>query len=326
MNLNRRLICLAATLTLAATATASAQTKWDLPAGYAASNFHTENLMQFAADVDKATAGKLKITVHANASLFKAPEIKRAVQGGQAQMGEILMANFQNEWQIFGVDGLPFLADSYEASAKLYKAQKPALDKKLGEQGMMLLYAVAWPPQGIYVKKPIASAADLKGVKWRAYSPATARIAELVGAQPVTVQAAELSQAMATGVIESYMSSGSTGYDSKTYEYIKYWYDTQAWLPKNGVLVNKAAFDALDKTTQAALLKAGADAEVRGWALSKAKNAESIDLLKKNGMNIVTPSTQLTSDLKKVGDTMLKEWLEKAGPEGQAVVDAYKKM
>lgn len=324
MKLTRRLVCLAAMFTVASAA--SAQTKWDLPAAYPANNYHSENLTQFAADVDKATAGKLKITVHANASLFKAPEIKRAVQGGQAQMGEILMANFQNEWQVFGIDGLPFLADSYDASAKLYKAQKPALEKKLGEQGMMLLYAVPWPPQGIYVKKPIASAADLKGVKWRAYSPATSRIAELVGAQPVTVQAAELSQAMATGVIESYMSSGSTGYDSKTYEYIKYWYDTQAWLPKNAVLVNKAAFDALDKPAQAALLKAGADAEARGWALSKAKNTEYIDLLKKNGMNIVAPSPQLTGDLKKVGDTMLKEWLEKAGPEGQAIVDTYKKM
>jgi TRAP-type transport system periplasmic protein len=306
--------------------TALAQTKWDLPSAYPTTNFHTENLMQFAADVDKATAGKLKITVHSNASLFKAPEIKRAVQGGQAQMGEILLANYQNEWQIFGTDGLPFLADSYEESAKLYKAQKPALEKKLAEQGMMLLYAVAWPPQGIYVKKPINSAADLKGVKWRAYSPATARIAELVGAQPVTVQAAELSQAMATGVVESYMSSGATGYDTKTYEHIKYWYDTQAWLPKNGVLMNKAAFDALDKPTQAAVLKAGADAEVRGWTSSKAKNIEYIDLLKKNGMNILPPPAQLKTDMKKVGDTMLKEWLEKAGPEGQAVVDAYKKM
>ena len=302
-----------------------AQTKWDLPAAYPANNFHTENLAQFAADVDKATAGKLKITVHANASLFKAPEIKRAVQGGQAQIGEILLVNYQNEWQIFGADGLPFLADSYDESMKLYKAQKPLLDKKLGEQGMMLLYAVAWPPQGIYVKKPIASAADLKGVKWRAYSPATARIAELVGAQPVTVQAAELSQAMATGVVESYMSSGATGYDTKTYEHIKYFVDTQAWLPKNAVIVNKAAFDALDKPTQAAVLKAGADAEARGWTTSKAKNTEYLDLLKKNGMTISPPTPQLKADMKKVGDTMLKEWLEKAGPEGQALVDAFRK-
>jgi TRAP-type C4-dicarboxylate transport system substrate-binding protein len=327
MNVSRRFVSFLPALALASLATsASAQTKWDLPAAYPANNFHTENLVQMAGDVDKATGGKLKITVHANASLFKAPEIKRAVQGGQAQMGEILLANFQNEWQVFGIDGLPFLADSYDAALKLYKAQRPVLEKKLGEQGMMLLYAVPWPPQGIYVKKPINSAADLKGVKWRAYSPATARIAELVGAQPVTVQAAELSQAMATGVIESYMSSGSTGYDTKTYEHIKYWYDTQAWLPKNAVLVNKAAFDALDKATQSALLKAGADAETRGWALSKAKNTEYIELLKKNGMTIVAPSPQLTADMKKVGDTMLKEWLEKAGPEGQAIVDSYKKM
>ena len=260
-----------------------------------------------------------------NASLFKAPEIKRAVQGGQAQIGEILLVNYQNEWQIFGADGLPFLADSYDESMKLYKAQKPLLDKKLGEQGMMLLYAVAWPPQGIYVKKPIASAADLKGVKWRAYSPATARIAELVGAQPVTVQAAELSQAMATGVVESYMSSGATGYDTKTYEHIKYFVDTQAWLPKNAVIVNKAAFDALDKPTQAAVLKAGADAEARGWTTSKAKNTEYLDLLKKNGMTISPPTPQLKADMKKVGDTMLKEWLEKAGAEGQALVDAFRK-
>ena len=306
-------------------AAAQAQTKWDLPAAYPATNFHSQNLVEFANDVDKATGGKLKITVHANAALFKAPEIKRAVQGGQAQIGEILLVNYQNEWQMFGADGLPFLADSYDTSMKLYQAQKPLLEKKLAEQGMSLLYAVAWPPQGIYVKKPIASAADLKGVKWRAYSPATARIAELVGAQPVTVQAAELSQAMATGVVESYMSSGSTGFDTKTYEHIKNYYDTQAWLPKNAVIVNKKAFDALDKPTQDAVLKAAADAEVRGWNASKKVNVESLDKLKANGMTIHTPSAQLKADMQKVGETMLKEWLDKAGPEGQALMGAYRK-
>jgi TRAP-type C4-dicarboxylate transport system substrate-binding protein len=315
-------------LALAASALACSawgQAKWDLPAAYPANNFHTENLTQFANDVDKATGGKLKITVHANASLFKAPEIKRAVQGGQAQLGEILLVNYQNEGQLFGADGLPFLADSYDSAMKLYKAQKPMLEKKFGEQGMLLLYAVAWPPQGIYVKKPIESAADLKGVKWRAYSPATARIAELVGAQPVTVQAAELSQAMATGVVESYMSSGATGYDTKTYEHIKYFYDTNAWLPKNALIANKAAFDALDAPTKQAVMKAAADAEARGWKVSQEKHTEYLDLLKKNGMNIMQPSAQLKADMKKVGDTMLKEWLDKAGPEGQQLVDAFRK-
>ena len=304
---------------------ASAQTKWDLASAYPATNFHSENLVQFANDVDKATGGKLKITVHSNASLFKAPEIKRAVQGGQAQAGEIIFANFQNEWQIYGADGLPFLADSYDGSIKLYKAQKPLIEKKLADQGMGLLYAVAWPPQGIYTKKPLSSAADLKGVKWRAYSPATARIAELVGAQPVTVQAAELSQALATGVVESTMTSGATGVDSKLYEHLKYYYDMQAWLPKNAVLVNKKAFDALDKPTQDAVMKAAADAEVRGLAASKRVNTESLEKLKANGVQVLPPSPQLKADMKKVGDTMLKEWLEKAGPEGKTLVDAFHK-
>ena len=302
-----------------------AQTKWDLAAAYPATNFHTENLAQFISDVDKGSGGKLKITLHANAALFKAPEIKRAVQGAQAQLGEILLANFQNEWQIFGVDGLPFLADSYDASMKLYKAQKPFLEKKLAEQGMVLLYAVAWPPQGIYTKKPVNNAADLKGIKWRAYSPATARIAELVGAQPVTVQAAEFSQALATGVVESTMTSGATGVDSKLYEHLKYYYDTQAWLPKNALIMNKKAFDALDKPVQDAVLKAAADAETRGWAASRRVNEDTLAKLKAEGMQVVPPSSQLKADMAKVGDTMLKEWLDKAGPDGKALIDAYRK-
>ncbi|MFN9013527.1 MAG: TRAP transporter substrate-binding protein [Pseudomonadota bacterium] len=308
-----------------AAAPALAQTKWDLPAAYPATNFHTVNLQQFADDIDKASGGKLKITVHANASLFKAPEIKRAVQGGQAQIGEILLVNFQNEWQIFGADGIPFLADSYDEAAKLWRVQKPLLEKKLAEQGMMVLYAVPWPPQGIYSKRPLASAADLRGIKWRAYSPATARIAELVGAQPVTIQAAEVSQAFATGVVESMMSSGSTGWDAKLHEHVKFWYDTQAWLPKNAVIVNRAAFDALDAPTKAAVMKAAADAEVRGLAASRRANTESLDRLKGGGMQILPPSPQLTADMKKVGETLLKEWLDKAGPEGKQLVDAFLK-
>jgi len=320
--IRKALICL---FSMTAIGSVMAQTKWDLPAAYAASNFHTENLTQFAADIDKATNGKLKITVHANASLFKANEIKRAVQGGQAPIGEVLLANFENENPLYGADGIPFLATSYADSKRLADVQKPYLDKLLGTQGMKLLFAVAWPPQGIYVKKEISSVADMRGLKWRAYSPATGKIAELIGAQPVTIQAAELSQALATGVVESYMSSGSTGYDSKTYESIKYWYDTQAWLPKNAVIVNKKAFDALDASTQAAVLKAAADAETRGWKISEEKNDWYKKALTEKGMKIMTPSPKLIADLKQVGSIMLTDWQKKAGPDGEAMIAAYNK-
>jgi TRAP-type C4-dicarboxylate transport system substrate-binding protein len=323
--MNARRSLLLGTAALAFAGAAAAQTKWDLPSAYPASNFHTENLAQFVADVDKLSGGKLKITLHPNASLFKANEIKRAVQGGQAQAGEILLANFANENPIYALDGIPFLATSYEDARLLYDAQKPVLDKLLQSQGMKLLYAVAWPPQGIYTNKLINSVADMRGIKWRAYSPATARIAELIGAQPVTIQAAELTQALATGTVEAYMSSGSTGYDTKTYEHIKNFYDTQAWLPKNAVIVNKKAFESLDKPTQDAVLKAAAEAETRGWKVSIEKNEWYKKALAEKGMTIHRPQAKLKADFQQLGAIMLADWEKSAGAENQAVVAAFKK-
>jgi TRAP-type transport system periplasmic protein len=320
----KRLVLFAFAAALCASLGAAAQTKWDMPLAYPASNFHTENAQSFANDVEKATAGKLRIQLHPNASLFKAPEIKRAVQGGQAQIGEILLVNFENEDPLYGLDGIPFLATSYAESMKLYKASRKVLEDRFAKQGMLLLYTVPWPPQGIYTKRTLNGIDDMKGLKWRAYSPATAKIAELVGAQPMTVQAAEVSQALATGVIDSYMSSGATGFDSKTYEHIKNWYDTQAWLPKNAVIVNRKAFESLDKATQSAVLKAAGDAETRGWKLSEEKNGWYLDQLRQKGMNIAKPSEQLTADLRKVGNHMLAEWLRKAGSDGRKVIDAFR--
>jgi TRAP-type transport system periplasmic protein len=304
---------------------ALAQTKWDMPTPYPPTNFHTVNINQFAADIDKATGGKLKIAVHPGASLFKANEIKRAVQSGQAQIGEILISGYSNEDPLFGIDSVPFLATSYPEARKLWNASKKATEERFARQGMKILYAVPWPPQGIYTKRTLNSAADMKGLKWRAYSPATSKIAELVGAQPVTVQAAEVSQALATGVIDSYMSSGATGFDSKTYEHIKNWYDTQAWLPKNVVFVSQKAFDELDKPSQAAVLKAAADAEERGWKESEVTAKNTVETLQKNGMTVGPPSAQLKSDLKKVGDTITADWLKAAGADGKAIVDAFQK-
>ena len=315
----------AAAFVLAAALPAAAQTKWDMPTPYAASNFHTENVTQFAADVDKATAGKVKITVHSNASLFKANEIKRAVQGGQAQIGEILLSGYSNEDPLFGLDSVPFLATSYPEAKKLWTVSRKAVEERFAKQGMKVLYAVPWPPQGIYSTKPINALADMKGLKMRTYNPNTSRIAELAGAQPVTIQAAELAQAMATGAVNANITSGATGYDTKAWEVVKNYYDTQAWLPKNVVFVNQKAFDALDKASQDAVVKAAAEAEVRGWKVSEEKTAFYNAELKKNGMNVAAPSAQLQADFKKIGATITEEWLKAAGPDGKALVDAFRK-
>jgi TRAP-type C4-dicarboxylate transport system substrate-binding protein len=320
------MIALAACATAALVASpAAAQTKWNLPAAYPASNPHTENLMLFAKDVAAGTGDKLQITVHPAASLFKAPEIKRAVQTGQAQVGEVLISLHENEDPIFGIDVVPFVATSYPEALKLWKASKPAVEKKLASQGLMLLFAVPWGPQGIYAKKDINSLEDMKGLKWRAYNVGTSRIAELVGAQPVTIQAAELPQALATGVVNAFMTSGSTGYDSKAWETMTHFYDTQAWIPKNLTFVNKAAFDGLDKPTQEAIQKAAAVAETRGWKMAEEKATWYLDQLKANKMKVLPPSPELKAGLKKVGDQLTADWVKKAGPEGEAVIAAYRK-
>ncbi len=306
-------------------APAAAQTKWDLPAGYPAGNPHTQNLTQFAADVAKATGNKLAITVHPNGSLFKAPEIKRAVQSGQAQIGEVLMSLLENENPLFGADAIPFVATGFDASWKLWQAQRPVVDKILTSQGIKLLYAVAWPPQGIYTKKPLASVADMKGLKWRAYNPATTRIAQMVGAQPLTIQAAELSQALSTGVVDSFMSSGATGVDSKVWENLTHFATADAWLPKNMVIVNQKEFDKLDKSTQDAILAAAKAAEERGWKRMREYTSESLAALRTNKMTVYEPSASFKAELTKLGEPMLNDWLTKSGADGQAIIDAYRK-
>ena len=305
---------------------AIAQTKWNLPAAYPADNPHSVNLTMFAKDVANATGGKLQITVHPGASLFKAPDIKRAVQTGQAQIGEVLISIHENEDPMFGIDVIPFLATSFPQAKKLWEASKPAIEKKLAAQGLMVLFAVPWAPQGIYTKKDLNTIDDMKGLKWRAYNVGTARIGELVGAQSVTVQAAELPQALATGVVNSFMSSGATGYDSKVWESLDHFYDTQAWIPKNITFVNKAAFDALDKSEQAAVLKAAATAETRGWKMWQDKAQWYLDQLKAKGMKVGPPSPALKAGFEKVGEQLTADWLKKAGADGQAVIAAYKKM
>lgn len=324
--MNRRNLMATLLVALAtATTTASAQIKWDLAAGYPLANPHTVTLNQFAKDVDIATQGKLKITVHPGGSLFRAPEIMRAVEQGQAPMGEVLMSLLVNQNAVFGLDSVPFLATSFDDAFRLYQAQKPVLERILDKRGVKLLYAVAWPPQGIYAKKEIRSAADMKGLKWRAYNPATTRIAQAVGAVPLTIQAAELSQALATGVVDSMMTSGATGVDSKIWESLSHFHTVDAWLPKNMVVVNAKDFAKLDKPTQDAVLKAAAEAEQKGWARMREYTNETLAILAKHKMSVVKPTPQLTADMKKIGDELKADWLKAAGADGQQILDAYEK-
>ena len=305
-------------------APACAHVKWNLPSAYPAGNFHVENLSALAKDVMEATGGRLQITVHPNASLFPATAIKSAVRIGQAQVGEVLLSLHENEDPMLGIDVVPFLATSYAEARRLWAASKPAIEKRLASQGLMMLFAVPWPPQGIYSKKEINQVSDMRALSWRVYNAATQRIAELVGAYAVTIQAADLPQALATGLINAFMTSSATGYDSKAWEHMSYFYDAQAWLPKNVTVVNKAAFEQLDAPTQQVVLKAAAAAEARGWWRSQDKTNWYTEQLAANGLQVLPPSRTLKVELQRIGEQLTGEWLKKSGADGRTVIDAYK--
>ncbi|MDH3693298.1 MAG: TRAP transporter substrate-binding protein [Gammaproteobacteria bacterium] len=304
----------------------SAGEKWDMPLAYATTNYHSENATAFAEAVTAATDGEIEIVTHPGGSLFKGDEIFRAVRTGQAPIGERLISALGNEDPMFELDALPFLATSFEDAKKLHDAAKPTLEKILDEKGLKFLYAVPWPPQGLYNKNPVNSAADMQGIKFRAYNPATSRLAELMGAVPTKIEAAELSQAFATGVAESMISSGSTGYDRKIWEHVKYWYDVQAWLPKNMVVVNKKVWDGLNDNMRKIIGDEAAKAEQTGWAKAQELSDWYKEQLAENGMEVGPPGDQLKSDFISIGDTMTKEWLERAGDAGKAVIESYKSM
>ena len=321
----KKLIGLSALAGIAfATNVAVAGEKWDMPMAYADSNYHTQNGKLFAKAVGICTGGDLEIVVHGGGSLFKGGEIKRAVQTGQAPIGERLLSAHQNENPIFGVDSVPFLASSFDNSDKLYAAARPTMEKILADQNMVLLYGVPWPPQGMYFKKEINGVADMKGIKFRAYNAATARLAELGGMLPVQIEAAELSQALATGVAEAFISSGSTGYDRKVWEHLTHFYDTQAWLPRNYVFANKDSYNGLSDQVKNCLKSSAMLAEAAGTTRARELTGWYLSELAANGMTVIPPGDKLAADLAKMGETMSKEWADAAGKDGAAIVDAYK--
>lgn len=310
---------------LAVCAGAQAQTRWQMPTPYPPTNFHTVNIVQFTEEIRRATNGQLDIAVHPAGTLLPLPQILRNVQTGAMQMGEILLSALENEDPIFGADAVPFLVRGYDAARRLYDAQKPLLERRFGARGVRLLYAAPWPPQGFYAARALTSMDDLRGLSFRSYGPSAARFGQLVGASVSTIQVAELSQALATGRVNSMITSSVTGSDTRVWESpVRWYYTLDAWVPKNAVIVNAAAFNALDQAARDAILRAAAAAEERGWRNSAEAAARGNDLLRQNGVRIETPNEALVRGLTEVGRRMAEDWESRAGDEGRALMAPFK--
>jgi len=321
--IKKAVITAIATLTLSSVAFAE---KWDMPMAYSATNFHSQHGVIFADKVKEYTKGELEIIVHPGGSLFKGGEIKRAIQTGQVNIGERFMSAHANEAPILGWDNLPFLATTYEDNEKLWQAAKDKVNAALAKLNLVTLYTCPWPGQGFYFKKEVKSSADTKGVKFRSYNSATATFAKELGMIPVQVEAAELSQALATGVAEAFISSGATGYDRKVWEHLKYFYKVNAWLPRNYVMVNKAVWEKLKPETQAALQKAADETGAACAAKSASLSNFYFEEMAKHGMKVEPAGKEFLKELEAIGAKMTKEWLKKTGADGEAIINAYKKL
>lgn len=315
---------LAMTATVSLTSFAVQAETWDMPMAYSATNFHSATGAEFAQCVTLGTGGALKIQTHPGGSLYAGAEIKRAIQTGQVNIGERLLSGHQNENPLFGFDSVPFLATSFEQSEQLWEIAKEPLSKILEEQNLHLLYSVPWPGQGLYFDREVNTLADVEGLKFRAYNTASARLAELAGMLPVQIEAAEISQAFATGVAQGMVSSGSTGYDRKVWESLSHFYSADAWLPRNYVLVNADAWNGLDENTQNVMNGCAALAEYAGDWRSIQYTEFTVGELAKNGMTTGPAGDALKAELQAIGETMTAEWLETAGDAGKAIVDAFK--
>ena len=304
---------------------AASADKWNMPVRSNERNYFTRNIQQFAQDVKQGTAGKLEIVVHPEDSLTKQPEVKRAVQTAQVQLGEFLMSMHSNENAVFGVDAVPFLASNNEENRKLLAAARPFIEERLARQGIRVLFVVPWPPNSFYAGKEIKSVADFKGLKFRAFNPVTGRLAELMGAVPVTVQQSEVPQAFSTGVIQAMITSPATGVDTQAWDFVKYFYEVKAMAPWNVVIVNERVFSRLDQATKDAVLAAAKSAEERGWALQAEETGKLVDTLKSKGMEVRQPGPELMKELKAIGDKLIEEWAKAAGEDGQKILAAYRK-
>ncbi len=300
-----------------------AQTVWKLATGYRAESFHTENLRQFAKDVAAATDGKLVIEIHPNNTLAKLADIRAKVEAGEIAAGEVIMTSLVKQIPAAGADSVPFIVNSFDDAKRLWEHQRPVIDPGLARRGLLALYAVPWPSQGLYSIKPVRSAADLKGAKMRTYNAATVRIAELTGAAPVDVTMPDVAAAVAAGRIDSMITSGITGVENKVWGQLKFFYDIRAWFPKNLVLVDSASFDALDAKTQAALREAAAAAERRGWAMSEAAAASALTELTAHGMRIDPIGFEFRNELRRFGEKFSIEWVRTTGQDASAILIPY---
>jgi len=295
---------------------AAGQPAWTLSTRYQADSFQTVNLREFARDVEQATQGALRIDVRSEAAAGSDGDIVARIGKGQLAAGEVIMSELGSAAiPLADADSIPFLVGNLQEARQLWDLQRALMEASLQRAGLVPLYAVPWPSQGLYTTRSVHSVAELKATHMRTYNPATVRMAQILGAAPVDVAMRDVGEALAQGRIDSMFTSGVTGTQSRVWEQpLKYFYDVRAWFPKNVVLISKAQWDALDAGTRQRVLAAARRAEDRGWRSSEAIADASLAELTRHGLHVESPDFHFRRELVRLGERLALEYVRQTGP------------
>ncbi|PLY07623.1 MAG: ABC transporter substrate-binding protein [Arcobacter sp.] len=298
--------------------------KMNLNAKYGANNFHTKGAEKFASLVKDYTGGSVDITVHAGSSLVKGNPLK-AVKDGTVAMTDMFIPFTSGGGKVFGISALPFIATSYDDAFKLYQISKPAYEKTAKKWNQKLLYSVTWPASGFYSNKKLETLADFKGVKTRTYDKNSAQFVNDAGGNAVALPWGEVYSALRTGMVNSVITSSSSGKDGKFWEVLTNFTKINYAYPLQAVTINLDYWNSLDSAQKDAMLKAAAEIEKAQWEAVKAEDKDALDTMANNGMHISEASDKLKKELAIIANKMLKEYLSDANKDTKKIFEEYRK-
>jgi TRAP-type C4-dicarboxylate transport system substrate-binding protein len=304
----------------------AAQEQWVMATPYPESVFHEVNVRQFAKEIEAGTQGKIKITTHHGATLFKHPEIKSAVRGGQIQLAEYQLDNFANQDEFYNFDCIPFMATSFEETAMLWEAAMPLMEKRFKKENVKLLYWAPWPAVGFYTKRPVTAVTDFTGMKMRTFNRLGADLAKALGMQPVVVPAADIAQAFSTNLIDSMITSTATGVSVQSWDFVKHFLDAQVWHGTLQIVINQQVYQSLSPEVKKVIVQAGERAGKRVMQMAIEASSSQKKILADKGTVVTEPAEEFKRQTRKIAQNMVDEWVKLTGEDGRQFVAKYEEL
>jgi TRAP-type C4-dicarboxylate transport system substrate-binding protein len=304
---------------------ASAQEYWDMSYAWPEGNFHVQNGMRFAEEVERVTEGDVIITIHPGGALgLRGPEAMAAVRDGVVPIAEYSFEQQNGEVPFASLGAMPGLATGYEETRILADIMRPYMDDIFAEYNQKLLYVVPWPGQAVYSDMAIETLADLEGYQLRAANARAVEFFEALGAAPILLPWAEVVPSLASGVIDGVSTSSSSGVDGQFWEFMSHMSRFDWANPLSVVTVNLDAWNALDPEDQAAIEQLAAEMEPEFWEVSMQEDETNLAVLAENGMEISVPSDALKAEIAAASVPIWEAFMENAGPEATEVIETFR--